>query len=205
MRAFELPAPHRVIAGFLGDELTERLLALASAHQQAFLPTRVGRKPGRVDVDIRVSRVLRDFGALKDELKARFEGIREQAMADLHLSPFELVSMEMELVAHGDGAFYAPHIDTHMDASDAETLRILTGVYYFHALPKGFTGGEIRLHSILPPEQGGSFIDIEPARDTLLLFPSWAPHEVRPISSPSGAIEHSRFAINCWYRGQRNI
>ena len=203
MRAFELPAPHRVIPGFLGDEMIERLLAFASASQQAFVPTRVGRKPGRVDVDIRVSRVLRDFGALKDELKARFGGVREPAMADLQLSPFDLASMEMELVAHGDGAFYASHLDTHTDAPDAETLRILTGVYYFHALPKGFTGGEIRLHSILPPEQGGSFIDIEPARDMLLLFPSWAPHEVRPISCPSGAFEHSRFAINCWYRGRR--
>ena len=203
MRAFELPAPHRVIAGFLGDEMIERLLALAGAGRQAFVPTRVGRKPGRVDADIRASHVLRDFGALKDQLMARFEGIRKQAMADLRLSPFELASMEMELVAHGDGAFYASHIDTHTNAPDAETLRILTGVYYFHALPKGFTGGEIRLHSILPPEQGGSFIDIEPARDTLLLFPSWAPHEVRPICCPSGAIEHSRFAINCWYRSRR--
>jgi Rps23 Pro-64 3,4-dihydroxylase Tpa1-like proline 4-hydroxylase len=208
MRAFEVPAPHSVIPNFMGDDMVERLLAHADANREAFVPTKVGRNPGKLNPDVRISRGLRDFGTLKEELKARFESVREQAVATLQLSRFALTSMELELVAHGDGAFYGRHIDTgvdfHESAHDSGTDRLLTGVYYFHTLPKGFTGGEIRLHSILPPEQGGSVIDVEPERDRLLLFPSWAPHEVRPVRCPSGSFIQSRFAINCWYRSPRS-
>jgi Rps23 Pro-64 3,4-dihydroxylase Tpa1-like proline 4-hydroxylase len=57
----------------------------------------------------------------------------------------------------------------------------LTGVY-------SLAGGKV----------SGAFVDIEPANDTLVFFPSWYPHEVLPVSCPSGRFEDSRFAINCW-------
>lgn len=199
MRAFETPAPFRLIPCFLGDAIIERLLAFANAHQDAFVPSTVGNPQHCVNPAVRVSRMTTDFGPLTDEIRQRFAAIREQAVADLRVTPFELASLELQLVAHGDGAFYAPHIDTTMDPRK-DTARVLTGVLYFHALPKGFSGGQLRMHSILPPEKGGRHVDIEPDRDTLLLFPAWIPHEVRPISCPSGEFAHARFAINCWYR-----
>jgi Rps23 Pro-64 3,4-dihydroxylase Tpa1-like proline 4-hydroxylase len=205
LRAFEEPAPHHVIRGFLGPELVDALLAHAEASQDVFSSTKVGRQnDGRTDQNIRVSRVLRDLGPLREELEARFRAVMDRAVVALRLSLFELARMEIELVAHGDGAFYKRHIDTHTGSADASTDRVLTGVSYFHALPKGYDGGELRLHSILPADQGGRFVDIAPERDMLLLFPSWAPHEVRPVSCPSGAFMASRFAINCWYRSGRS-
>lgn len=105
----------------------------------------------------------------------------------------------MELAAHGDGDFYRRHIDTFIRGEVTGTDRVLTAVYYFHARPKAFTGGELRLHSFRSPDDGGSWVDIEPAHDSLLLFPAWAPHEVRPVSCPGGDFAQSRFAINCWY------
>lgn len=201
LRAFEQPAPHRVIRNFLGPDLIGQLLAHAEAKQDAFMPT--GVEGTGVDPEIRVSRVLRDFGSLRGALEARFLAIMDPAVADLRLSPFNLGRLEIELVAHGDGAFYRRHIDTRTGASDKSTDRALTGVLYFHAEPKNYSGGELRLHSILPPEQGGQFQDITPEQDMLLLFPSWAPHEVRPVACPSGAFTNQRFAINCWYRSRR--
>lgn len=200
MRAFEVPAPFRLIPGFLGDELIERLLAFANTNRDVFVPAKIGKSQGHVAPEIRVSQMTHDFGPMKEEIRARFAAVRDQAVADLRLSPFEPASMELQLVAHGDGAFYKSHIDTSMDPQGGDTVRVLTGVLYFHALPKGFSGGQLRMHSILPPEQGGSHVDVEPERDMLLLFPSWAPHEVMPVSCPSGEFARSRFAINCWYR-----
>ena len=106
-------------------------------------------------------------------------------------------------MAHNDGAFYKRHIDTQT-ASERDAIRVLSGVYYFHAEPKAFTGGALRLYAIGDPDKK-TFVDIEPAHDSLLAFPSWAPHEVRPISCPSKRFTDSRFAINCWmYRERLN-
>ena len=88
---------------------------------------------------------------------------------------------------------------------DARSDRALTGVFYFHRQPKGFSGGELRLYAIGRAEDDRRYVDLTPGSDTLLLFPSWAPHEVRPVSCPSGAFLDSRFAINCWYRHRRRV
>jgi Rps23 Pro-64 3,4-dihydroxylase Tpa1-like proline 4-hydroxylase len=61
----------------------------------------------------------------------------------------------------------------------------------------------LRLHRIgsRAGEEGGA--DIAPEPNSLVLFPSWAPHEVLLVRCPSGRFEDSRFAINCWiYRAR---
>ena len=45
---------------------------------------------------------------------------------------------------------------------------------------------------------GGETIEIEPAHDSLLAFPSSAHHEVETIACPGGAFADSRFALNIW-------
>lgn len=204
MSVFQKLAPYRIIRGFLGEEMVEQLLAYAQDNQGGFVPTRVGSgENARMDPEIRASVVLHQLEFLKKAMISRFDAVSEWAMKEMNLSPLSVKLKEVELVAHGDGAFYSRHIDTHMQNPDSSSLRVLTGVYYFHASPKRFSGGELRLHSFLLPEHGGHYQDIEPERDMLLLFPSWAPHEVRPISCPSGAFADHRFAINCWYHANR--
>ncbi len=200
------PFPYRIVPNFLGNDWVERLLAYAIAHQSAFVASGVGYGTiARIDPNIRVSCKLKDFGALRTDLEPLFRAAMPQAVSELRLSPFEPASCEIELVAHGDGAFFKRHIDTitQADDPDIKTQRVLTGVYYFHVMQKRFSGGQLRMHALTPQEQGGSFIDIEPECDQLVLFPSWAPHEVLPVSCPSQAFEHARFAINCWYRRLR--
>jgi SM-20-related protein len=200
-RGFTEIAPHKLIRHFLGLDMVKQLLAHADTNRAAFTPTGLG--DGRIDPEVRVSLLLRDFGPLRDFLVPRFGAVMDQAQADLRLSPFELERLELELVAHGNGAFYRRHIDTRTGESEQTTERVLSGVFYFYAPPKAYDGGELRLHSVLPPEQGGHYLDIVPEQDMLLLFPSWAPHEVRPITCPSGEFMNSRFAINCWYHRRR--
>ena len=132
-------------------------------------------------------------------LRARALELAPDLIAGLRLTPFEISKVELELVAHGDGAFYARHIDTAMSGS-AEHVRVLSAVYYLHRQPRAFDGGALRLYAI---GDDSRFVDVEPASNTLVAFPSWAPHEVRPVSCPSGRFGDSRFAVNIWLRKRR--
>jgi predicted 2-oxoglutarate/Fe(II)-dependent dioxygenase YbiX len=187
--------PLRVLPGFLAPDEATRVLAHAAANETAFAATQVGAGgKGRVDSGSRVSRACRDLGELGPLLAARLKDVAPELTAALKVTPFEVSRVELQLVAHGDGAFYRRHIDTQT-AADVETIRALSGVYYAHRDPKGFAGGALRLYAI---GDAARFVDVEPAHNTLVVFPAWAPHEVMPVSCPSGAFMDSRFAVNCW-------
>jgi len=201
---FDAIPPHRIQDGFLGAEWVERLLQHACLNQERFQDSTTGTTANeRVNPEWRVSRILRDFGPYKKALKAHFNAILPEALNELGMPAFDLFHTELELVAHANGAFYKTHIDTAIDRDD-ESVRVLTGVYYFHAMPKAFQGGNIRLLPLRQSRDAERFLDVEPINDRLLLFPSWVPHCVMPVVSASSAFSDSRFAINCWYRKRKH-
>lgn len=191
-----LMPPYVVLRNFLDEETVTGLLEHALSRQSDFTPTRV--VANSVNPEVRVSTGLRNLGGYRQLLKTRILGLVPELIARLQVTPFETPKLETELVAHGDGAFYKRHVDTQTARyDDVNQIRVLSGVYYFHAEPKAFSGGALRLYAIGgKPEE--DFVDVEPARNSLLIFPSWAPHEVMPVSCPSGRFVDSRFAINCW-------
>jgi SM-20-related protein len=193
--------PCHVIRDWLEPETVAALLDFAEQHQDQFSPTGVGDDPGAaVNRAVRVSTGLRRIGRFRPLLKARLLELAPGLIAALKLTPFEVSQVELQLVAHGDGAFYVRHIDTQM-IRPTEHIRLLSGVYYFHRQPTAFAGGALRLYAIGDDRR---FVDIEPVSNTLLVFPSWAPHQVMPVSCPSGRFADSRFAINCWLKGRRS-
>jgi len=193
--------PHLVLGDFLPAQTVAELLAFALAHEAEFRPTGVGGdKDAAPNRRIRASRGLRRFGHLRRLLADRVRTLAPRLTAELKATPFELARVELQLVAHGEGDFYRRHVDTTTGGADG-TLRTLSGVYYFHGEPRAFTGGALRLHAIGPG--AARWIDIQPTSNTLVVFPSWAPHEVRPVSCPSGRFADSRFAINCWLHQAR--
>jgi SM-20-related protein len=127
---------------------------------------------------------------LGDILPTMFE-----TLGSLRFVPSEF---ELEMVAHGDDAHFTRHIDTFNRNAGSRKNRIISAVYYFHALPKSFSVGALRLHSLAASGEVGTYVDIEPDYDTLVFFPSWFPHEVLPVRCASGEFGDSRFAINCW-------
>ena len=194
-RARSIMPPFRVLDDFLDAAEVERLLAYVAGCEAAFTATQVGHSAAaRLDPAIRVSRSIDELGPFRPLLRDRLRGMSEALTAELKLSPFRAARVELELVAHGDGAFYRRHIDTQT-VTERSHVRVLSGVYYFHRQPKRFTGGALRLYAI---GDAARFTDIEPIHNTLVAFPSWAPHEVRPVRCPSGQFMDSRFAINCW-------
>jgi SM-20-related protein len=194
--------PYVVLRDFLDEATVAGLLDHAVARQADFAPTKVGTRA--VNPATRISSGTRDLGNFRAILKDKILGLVPKLIVDLRVTPFEPFRLETELVAHGDGAFYKQHIDTRT-AHDPEThtIRVLSGVYYFNAEPKAFSGGALRLYAI-GGDDAVDFVDIEPQRNSLLVFPSWAPHEVRPVSCPSGRFIDSRFAINCWVHREKS-
>nr|WP_137677933.1 2OG-Fe(II) oxygenase [Parerythrobacter lutipelagi] len=129
--------------------------------------------------------------AVRNTLPAIFEatGIR----------PFSPVTLELECVAHRDGGKFGTHIDTLTDTQRQDSDRIVSAVYYFYREPKPFSGGELALHAIGEDES----IHVEPRHNRLVAFPSFAPHEVMPVTVPGNAFPDARFSINCWLRRKR--
>jgi SM-20-related protein len=195
------PMPHRILASWLGRDQADQLLSYAVAEEARFVETKVlleNAIKSDVDRSLRRSRVLRDLGPFEQLLRAKAQGLQlmfETAFGMSHKPPGEV---EIELVAHGDGGFYRPHIDTFTgDSASSGANRRLSLVYYFHRRPRAFSGGQLRLLGL----GGGQPLAIEPDHDTLLAFPSFVPHEVEPVSIPREGFENSRFAVNIWLHG----
>lgn len=202
-----LATRYLVIDGFLGTEAAGNLLAQMLAGAENFTPTLVWRGdrfaenhdvrsslrlPGRVGVD------LADFTAA---VLARADELRDA----IGMPSFEIYHAERSIVAHGDGDFYRTHIDTRTQpgGGGSDSVRMMSCVYYLAAQPTGFSGGELVLHPIGAPAESVPAARIEPLHDRLVVFPSFVPHEVLPISCPSGRFEDSRFSVNCWLHRAR--
>ena len=197
-RGKQLLPPYRVISEFLPDVLVQELLAYAEAHQGVF---EASGTQGGYDPAVRVSQILPFSAALKQQLTDHILPLTAQFIEMLGVSAFEPEGVELQLVAHGDGAFYARHIDTFTgEAADTSSghQRMISAVFYLHHTPKAFAGGALRLYALGRADTLADFVDIEPQHNSLLIFPSWAPHSVERVSCPSGEFSDSRFAINAW-------
>ncbi len=188
--------PPRVrLPGFLDiashDQLRDHVMASAAE----FGPSLIDY--GDVNDTIRASASAKLGKTARRHLIATLRARLPEILADLGMAPFDH-QIETELVAYNDGAKFTRHADSRPDTGDPNKPRVdrrLSAVYYFFNMPKGFTGGELRLYPLL----GDSFVDIEPLDNMLLAFPSFTPHEVLPVACPSKAFAASRFAINIWF------
>jgi SM-20-related protein len=199
---FDKLPPYYIKENFFGPALINQLLEYTVENQTHFEASTMGPGDGVLNPKYRVSSILRDFGSLKQEIKSRFKTVFQEAIESLRMHPFQLYGTEREIVAHANGAFYNRHIDTATSSSEV-SVRVLTAVYYFHAQPKKFQGGDLRLLPLRSSADETNYLDIEPINDRLLLFPSWVPHQVMPVVSESVDFKDSRFAINCWYHKLR--
>lgn len=197
-------ARHLVIDDFLAPDLHDSLLAHALGQEAAFERSSVRKDRGNFYGDARKSLICSaKLGPLKAPLEAAIRQALPAILEGIGLAPFEPARIELEISAHRNGDYFLPHIDTfHGGERDGiETDRVVTAVYYFHAQPKAFTGGEFRIHPF--GADGGDPVDIEPKNNRLLALPAFALHEVRPIASDSDDFRSSRFAVNAWVHRAR--
>ncbi|HEX4737237.1 MAG TPA: 2OG-Fe(II) oxygenase [Allosphingosinicella sp.] len=197
--------PWQRYSAFLEEEEREGLLRWTLDQREWFKhSTVVG---GLIDPERRASESTGKLGPFRPVFEQKIGRLLEDIFRRTGVRPFEPEYYELEIVAHGDGAHFAPHTDIPVgpgrkplggDRSGKQD-RLLSGVYYFHREPKGFSGGALRLYRF--GSEGGApedWIDVEPEQNSLVVFPTWATHEVRPISCLSKDFADSRFAVNVW-------
>jgi SM-20-related protein len=187
--------PHVVLPDFLPAAGNRALLAHALGNEERFTPARIDG--GVVNPALRQALAWRDFGPLKGVVEQAILARIPELFATLRIPAFPVDRLETEMVAHGDGAHFHMHMDVHTGKLGRYSDRRLSTVYYFHREPARFSGGYLRLHA-LGAMNGDAGVDVAPAQNSLVAFPSMAPHEVTKVHCPSGAFEDSRFAINCW-------
>ena len=192
---------YQTIRGFLGTDVNSQLLEYVVASESKFQPSKVGTDTVRLDFSVRISNVLDDLDRFHAVVEQRVLALVPDLIDQLGLSPFTPVGVETQIAAHGEGAFFGRHIDLFTrNGGNKETDRLISLVYYFYKEPRAFSGGLLRLFPLpgVAGRPGEEAIDVVPEQDAAVAFSSWMPHEVLPVSCPSGRFSESRFAINCW-------
>lgn len=204
--------PWAQLHDFLPEPDRQALLDYAIASEDRFTPATVIDGVGgsnRYDATARSAMTLRDPGPLEATLRERLLDALPTLMERTGARPPEPRSLELELAAYGDGAYFSPHVDMAvgpgrkpLGAAPGED-RVLSAVYYFHSHPRRFSGGELTLYRFgVEPRlalSDSSIIIIEPLDNSLAVFPSWVTHEVRPTRCPSEEFADFRFSLNCWF------
>ena len=181
---------------FLGKEKNQELYNLAIDKTETFSESNVVKS--KFYPNWRKSKVMyhHQFGyyeeLMKEKLQERFSEICEL----LNIPDFEINYFEVQLTSHNDGEYFKWHSDN--GSADTAT-RTITFVYYFHALPKGYSGGELVIHEGLKKHM------IIPENDTMVVFYSGRNHEVKPVKCSSGRFEDGRFTLNGWIRSHTAI
>lgn len=189
--------PHAVRRDVLSVDEHAALLAWTLANEAALEPAQVSG--ARIDPSVRNARHYVGDAPWKPVISERIGTLMPGLIEELGMIPFAIHGYEIELVAYPDGGFINGHVDTATRATRHAFDRVLSAVYYFHREPKPYEGGALRLMPArMPPPDAPRHIDIAPIQNGVVAFPSWAPHEVLRVSSPSGDYADSRFAVNCW-------
>jgi len=185
-----------VLDEFLAAEEWRGLLDVVVDRAADFQPTITISSDGeeRVDSDFRRSVVLGDLGRIRDLFVERLAAFAAPVFWRLQYPSFPVAHYEIELTGTGDGDYFRTHTDS---GPGMTATRAITFIYFFHAEPRPFTGGELVIHGDAADGQP-STRSIDPAQNQIVFFPSETPNEIRPVHSPSGAFHDSLFTVNGW-------
>jgi hypothetical protein len=171
------------------------LLKFAVENEQHFKPSQIfhaaAARPA-VDADRRRSKTLDELGPWRQAFEERLKEVLEPTYP-----AFPVGRIEMQITASGDGDYF--HI--HRDRDEHDT-RELSFVYFFHAEPRQFSGGELRIFDnevvkgkTVPTDRSQL---ISPRPGMCVLFPSRNEHEILPVRVHGKEFRNSRFTVNGW-------
>lgn len=186
------PAAYCRYFDVLGETRNRQLCQTAFKKREQFTQSKTS--PSKLYPDWRRSTVIYDIqienavSRLDQEIRLRLR----EVLAALRIPAFEIDSIEMQLTSHNDGEYYKWHTDNGTRETQS---RMITFIYYFHQIPKGFQGGEL----VIYPETESEIV-LEPQNDSLVFFSSHTRHEVKRIVCPSRRFEDGRFTLNGWIR-----
>jgi Rps23 Pro-64 3,4-dihydroxylase Tpa1-like proline 4-hydroxylase len=199
-----LPARCVVLDEFLAPQELEKLTQFTLDHEANFQASEVvspHSEGGVVNHEHRSSRVLMDVGKQQDLIVNRIKSVLPQVLEKLGMEEFAITDVEVQITASNDGDFFHFHSD---NGSDPVASRSLTFVYFFHREPRGFEGGELRIHDARLDHgsyvSDGTYQTIVPQQNQIVFFACELLHEVTAVKCASKLFGDSRFTLNGWLR-----
>ena len=131
---------------FLAPQELAELTGFILEHEADFEASEVispHSEGGVVNYEHRSSRVLMDIGKYQDLMLDRIRTALPQVLGKLGMEEFTIAGVEAQVTASNEGDFFHFHSD---NGSERVASRYLTFVYFFHREPRGFEGGELRIH-----------------------------------------------------------
>ena len=195
-------APFVRLTNFLRPEEQRKLrVALSAGRDEVELATTMDRTP-----DFRKALLVK--GRRRRETRSWFVPKLRAVLPDVaaRLGVFlpQRRQVDLSLTATLPGGFYRVHRDVSDDPDNPNFGRVVSYVYYCHSEPKSFAGGELLLYDTCLATRRfrqGAFSRIDPAHNTLVLFPSGYYHEILPVYGESDRLRDARFTVNGWVRG----
>lgn len=153
------------------------------------------------DASHRESETARDLDDIWPLFESRLTALLPHVRRELDIPHFPLGTIERQLTRHRDGGFFGPHRDDNLPGTDG--ARMVTFVFYVHAEPKAFEGGELRLFapgSNVADRHEQPWVDLEPTSNSIVFFASDHLHEVRPVRATGSGPGAERWTVNGWFR-----
>jgi predicted 2-oxoglutarate/Fe(II)-dependent dioxygenase YbiX len=195
------PTPFVQLAHVLSADQQERLWQSLTDDSASLTPAGVysgGTQP-RVDGETRVAQLLERADSVRAWFLPWLEEViaRANILPRLGLAPFVVGKRELQVTGHSDGGFFSVHSDAATNPAAPTWARHLTFIYYFHRLPRRFTGGDLLLFD--PPSSGDlSFTRIDPTHNSLVFFQSSQLHTVTQVQSAAADPLDGRWTVNGW-------
>ena len=182
---------HVIYPDFLSDEENKVIFREALLLQEVFQQSYVIKNAvgSSLEENTRKSFVIKTIpDSLRTVLLTQVKNKLPEVLQQLQIGSFDPDKYEVQLTVHNDGHFYKPHSD---NGSPQNQKRVITFVYYFHSLPKAFSGGDLLILTN-PPHI------IQPQNNSIVFFDSSLLHSVHPVQCPDKKFEHGRFTLNGW-------
>jgi Rps23 Pro-64 3,4-dihydroxylase Tpa1-like proline 4-hydroxylase len=198
----EQAADYVILDEFFAPGELAALTDFALTHESDFRASEVVRPDGNggvIDFDFRRSKVLFELGEQRQLIAERVMRFLPRVLDELAWPFFEVRDIEAQITASNDGEFFQVHSDNHHEELNG---REITFVYFFHAEPKRFSGGELRLYDSRF-ENGNEialprFRAVVPQQNQVVFFPSHLMHEVTRVRCAMPEFAASRFTLNGW-------
>lgn len=189
------PAPFVLVKNFLPSDFHDALIPFAGANRGMFVPSRVGRD-SEYKPEVRQTLEFNAPWADGERFAGYLRNIPD-VLPRLRLLPFANEISAIRMRAYADSHFFKAHIDTQPGSPSAN--RVFNFVYFFHRLPKPYTGGELLLFDTDPEAMtfvSSRFTRVVPEDNAIILFPCAFFHSVLPVKCATQEFTDSRFVIN---------
>jgi len=194
-------APFVLLKDFLAREFHDALLPfVTSIPRDKFVPALV--ESSGYTPNLRASLDLSDKWQGRKQFQDRVREILPCLIPRLQVAPFTIGHIEVYLLAYQDGHFFRVHTDSAPN-NPALVGRTVSFVYFFHRIPRSYTGGDLLLFDsdVETGEMASDrFTRVVPEDNSIIFFPSNFFHSVVPVRCPSREFADSRFVINGFVR-----